>query len=123
MTLAGAVSTIAACVGVGAFIDFYIGKSGQKHLRDWLETWWLRFSYVNARNFGREEALFAVSVMDRLFGRRFFSLRRLCAVAILAVVSLVSPLAATVIRARARHLEWFPSSYSRSLSCLSFRFQ
>ena len=26
--------------------DFWIGKKGEKRVRDWLETWWLRLSYV-----------------------------------------------------------------------------
>jgi hypothetical protein len=75
-----ALTTVVACGGAGAFIDFYIGRAGQRRIRDWLETWWLRLSYVKWSNFGREEALFAVQVMDRLFGRRFLSVRRLIAV-------------------------------------------
>ena len=72
----GSVLTIVAAFGVvGAFIDFYIGKPGQQRVRSWLETWWLRLSYVRWGNLGREEALFAVQVMDRLFGRRLFSVK------------------------------------------------
>jgi hypothetical protein len=74
-----ALSTIAACGGVGAFIDFWIGKRDEKRVRDWLETWWLRLSYVNWGNLGREEALFAIQVIDYLFGRKFFSPRRMIA--------------------------------------------
>jgi hypothetical protein len=80
----GALSTIAACAGVGAFIDFWIGKRGDKRVRDWLETWWLRFSYVNVKNFGREEALYAIAILDSLFGQRLASGRRLTAVAVAA---------------------------------------
>jgi hypothetical protein len=72
-----ALSTIAACSGVGAFIDFWIKKRGQERVRDWLETWWLRFSYVRWGNLGREEAIFAVQVIDYAFGRKFFSARRM----------------------------------------------
>ena len=57
---AEALATVAASGGVGAFIDFWIGRAGQQRVRGWLETWWLRFSYVRLSNFGREEALFAV---------------------------------------------------------------
>ena len=67
-----ALAIVAAFGVVGAFIDFYIGKPGQRRVRDWLETWWLRLSYVCWGNIGQEEALFAVQVMDRLFGKRFF---------------------------------------------------
>jgi predicted outer membrane lipoprotein len=74
----GSALTIVAAFGiVGAFIDFYIGKRGQQRVREWLETWWLRLSYVRWGNIGREEALFAVQVMDRLFGERFFSWKRI----------------------------------------------
>jgi hypothetical protein len=71
---------------VGAFIDFYIGKAGQRRVRDWLETWWLRLSDVRWGNLGREEALFAVKVMDRLFGSRLFSAQRMIVVAAATLV-------------------------------------
>jgi hypothetical protein len=83
---ASALATVAACGGVGAFIDFYIGKAGQRRVKGWLETWWLRLSYVRWGNFGREEALFAVRVMDRLFGKRLFSAQRLICVVVSATV-------------------------------------
>jgi len=64
--------TVAGVTTIGAFIDFYIGKAGQRRVSDWLETWWLRLSYLRWGNFGREEARFAVQVIDRVFGRRIF---------------------------------------------------
>jgi hypothetical protein len=73
-------TTAAACGGVGGAVDFWIQRRGQQRVRDWLETWWLRLSYVRWGNFGREEALFAVQVMDRLFGRHLFSARRMTVV-------------------------------------------
>jgi hypothetical protein len=72
-----ALAIVAAFGVVGAFIDFYIGKPGERRVRDWLETWWLRLSYVHWGNIGREEALLAVQVIDRLFGERFFSWKRI----------------------------------------------
>src|SRR5215472_10124622 len=71
---------------LGAFIDFYIGKDGQRRVRDWLATWWLKFSYIRWDNIGHDEAIFAVSVMDRLFGRRLFSRRRWIAVALFTII-------------------------------------
>jgi hypothetical protein len=116
--------TIAGCTAVGAFIDFYIGKSGQRCIRDRLETWWLRFSYVNARNFGGEEARSAVKWMDRVVGQRFFSLRRLFAVAVAAVVALVPAAAAAIIEGRWDHFEiaWFPPNPSLILFAVSLVF-
>jgi hypothetical protein len=52
---------VGACAGVGKFLDFWIGKAGQQRLKDRLETWWLRVSYVRWDNLGREEALFSPS--------------------------------------------------------------
>jgi len=83
-------TTVAACGGVGAFIDFWIGKQGQQRLRSWLETWWLKFSYVRFQTLGHDEALFAVRVIDRLVGRRLLSVRRLTAALIITVTSLVT---------------------------------
>jgi hypothetical protein len=104
-------TTIAACGGVGAFVDFWIGKGGEKRVRDWLETWWLRFSYVNVRNFGREEANFAVTVLNRLFGREPFSQRHLIATVVTLTVASAPPVIATTVLAF-RHnvrINWYPS--------------
>lgn len=73
-------AVVGTCGVAGAFIDFLMGKAGQKRVRGWLEDWWLRLSYVTWGNFGREEAAFAISVLDRLFGTRLLSLRRFIAV-------------------------------------------
>jgi hypothetical protein len=90
-SLQAVLTTIAACGGAGAAIDFWIKKTGQQRVRSWLETWWLRLSYVRWGNFGREEALFAVEAIDRLFGSRLFSIRRMIVVvaAILVVACLL----------------------------------
>jgi len=65
--LATMIAFIATAGFIGAFIDFYIGKSGQAAVRKSLEDWWLRLEYVRWGNFGRKEALFAVSVIDKIF--------------------------------------------------------
>jgi hypothetical protein len=74
-------TTIAACSAAGAFVDFYIGKDGQRRVKGWLETWWLKFSYVRWDTVGRDESRFAITVMDQLFGRRLFSTKRWIVVA------------------------------------------
>jgi hypothetical protein len=74
--------TVVACAGIGAFIDFYIGKSGQRRVKDCLETWWLKFSDVRWGALGREEALFAVQILNLLFGDRLFSARRMIVVSV-----------------------------------------
>jgi hypothetical protein len=50
--------------GLGAFIDFLIGQSGQQKAKEFLFRWWVRFDDVQWRNFGREEGLFAGQPMD-----------------------------------------------------------
>ena len=77
MSVGNVLTTIAACTGAGAFVDFYIGKSGQKRVRDWLETWRYRLSDIPVRAVGREEARNALRAIDYLFGPKLFSLKRL----------------------------------------------
>jgi hypothetical protein len=69
--------TVAAFGGLGVFLDFYIGKEGQKRLKGRLEHWWLAVSEIRWSNFGREEGLYALTLIDNIFGPRFFSLKRL----------------------------------------------
>ena len=108
---ANALTTVAACGGVGAFIDFYIGKRGQQRVKGWLETWWLRLSYVRWGNFGREEALFAVRAIDRLFGRRLFSFRRITAALVIAIGSFCIIL--TLFKLKSKALLWHDFISSR----------
>ena len=61
---------------VGGVIDFLLSKAQQAKLKAWLENWWLRFSYVNWRNFGRREAEAAVAMLDRWAGPRLWSWKR-----------------------------------------------
>jgi hypothetical protein len=63
--------------GIGALIDFLIGRVGQDRVRDFLLEWWVRFDDVEWNNFAKKEALFSVFVIDECCGRRFFSVRRL----------------------------------------------
>jgi hypothetical protein len=79
---------IAGLTGVGAFIDFLLGRAGQIYVKSVLETWWIRISDVQIHNFGKEEASCAVDIMDRLFGDKFFSSRRAKSV-ILALTSVI----------------------------------
>jgi hypothetical protein len=90
------INFITVGAAAGAFIDFYIGKNGQEGVRSWLETWWLRFSYVNLRNFGQQEALYSVSIIDRLFGEKFFSRRRFTSVVLVATFSVIWTIAIPV---------------------------
>lgn len=92
MEIGKALSVVAIFGGVGAIMDFWIGREGQKRVRNRIEDWWLRMSYINLRSFGREESLFAVEVIDRLFGRKFFSERRLVSVSIVVSVAIIASL-------------------------------
>lgn len=79
------VSILIACASAGAFIDFVIGKKGQKRAREILETWWIRLDDVKVRTFGSEESLVAAAILRWCFGP-FFSVRRLCSLFIILLV-------------------------------------
>jgi hypothetical protein len=89
MSVGNVFATIATCTGAGAFIDFYLGKSGQQWVKDWLETWWIRLSYIPVRAVGREEALNALRVIDYLFGPELLSFKRLGSAVIFKIVSMI----------------------------------
>jgi hypothetical protein len=63
--------------GSGALIDFVIGKAGQAKAKDLLLEWWVRFDDIKWKNFGREDGLFAVFFLDKCFGRRIYSFKRI----------------------------------------------
>jgi hypothetical protein len=70
---------IVAIGGFGAFIDFLIGKAGQEKAKDFLLRWWVRFDDVRWKNFGREEGLFAGRLIEKWFGQKIWSARRIVA--------------------------------------------
>jgi|HubBroStandDraft_4_1064222.scaffolds.fasta_scaffold177132_2 hypothetical protein len=78
--------TIGTCSAVGVFIDFYIGKSGQRRVKDRLETWWIKFSDIRWDTIGRAESEFAIHFMDRFFGKRLISIKRWLVVSITTIV-------------------------------------
>jgi hypothetical protein len=80
---------IVAIGGIGAFIDFLIGRTGQERAKDFLLRWWVRFDDVHWRNFGKEEGLFAGELIEKWFGRRIWSLRRYVVACLLLSLSLV----------------------------------
>jgi hypothetical protein len=83
LTWAGLAGVI---TGVGAFIDFYLGPPGRLRAKDWMLKWWLKIDDVQWAYFGKEEAIFAVRMMDRFFGRRFLSVRRMIVVVVSTIV-------------------------------------
>jgi hypothetical protein len=70
---------IATFGGVGAFIDFLIGRTGQEKVKNLLFEWWVRFDDIQWKNFGKEEGLFAVKCIERWFGKNIWSFCRLFA--------------------------------------------
>jgi hypothetical protein len=71
-----ALGLIAGMGGAGAFIDFCLGKKGQKVVRDWLEVQWIKVSDVNLGNIGQKEAIWTINYLRKTLGHSFFSLRR-----------------------------------------------
>lgn len=76
-TLRDTLWPIVAIGGLGALIDFLIGRTGQERAKDFLLKWWVRFDDVRWRTFGREEGLFAGALIEKWFGRRIWSVRRI----------------------------------------------
>jgi hypothetical protein len=87
-TLKNILWPIVAIGGLGAFIDFLIGKAGQAKAKDFLLKWWVRFDDVHWQNFGREEGLFAVDMIERWLGKRIWSSRRIVACLVVLVIFL-----------------------------------
>jgi hypothetical protein len=76
MSLPELIAIVAVMTAIGVFVDFLLYNPGRARVAAAPEHWWVRFGDVSRNNFGRKEAEFAVSVLDRWFGRRFFSVRR-----------------------------------------------
>jgi len=76
-TVKNIASAVIAIGGLGAFIDFLIGRARQAKAKDFLLRWWVRFDDVRWKNFGREEGLFAGRLIEQWFGKRIWSVRRL----------------------------------------------
>jgi hypothetical protein len=68
---------IATFAGIGAFIDFLIGKVGQEKVKTLLFEWWVRFDDVQWKDFGKQEGLFAAHCIERWFGKNIWNHRRL----------------------------------------------
>jgi hypothetical protein len=83
--------------GLGAFIDFLIGKAGQEKARDFLTKWWIRFDDVNWHNFGKEEALFAGEALKKWFGKRTWSFRRIFISATVLVIASICSITINII--------------------------
>src|SRR4051812_23594489 len=76
-TLKDIVWPVVALGGIGALIDFLIGRAGQDKARDLLLRWWINFDDVKWRDVGKKEAQFAVSILDRLRSAAFRPLAHL----------------------------------------------
>lgn len=79
--------TIAAFSGVGAVIDFLLGRAGQKRVREWLEINWYRYSDVKWGDLGKGEADAFVRITDALFGARLLSARRALSTLLVAALA------------------------------------
>jgi hypothetical protein len=88
---------VVAIGGLGAFIDFLIGKPRQARAKDFLFRWWVRFDDIKWRNFGREEGLFAGHLIGEWFGQRLFSARRFLSAIILLILFVILGLLRVIV--------------------------
>jgi hypothetical protein len=86
-TVRNIASAVIVIGGLGAFIDFLIGRTGQERAKDFLLRWWVRFDNVQWRTFGKEEGLFAGELIAKWLGRRVYSLRRFVAFFVLLIIT------------------------------------
>jgi hypothetical protein len=76
MQLTGWLTVIGGCALAGGAIDFFIGKAGQRKVRDWLELRWYQVADIAWDNWARKEAQAYVSTFDRVAGKLLFSKKR-----------------------------------------------
>jgi hypothetical protein len=77
----------------------------KKKQKDFLLTWWSIFDDVRWKNFGKEEGLFAARLIERWFGTRMWSPRRLVvAVGLLGVFSVIAYL--RLIISNDQYMRW-----------------
>ena len=77
-----ALTIVAACGVIGAYIAIRMGKNGRVVVQAKMEEWWLRMSYVKLTNLGKKEAELAAEWITYVFGT-FGSKRRILIVAVL----------------------------------------
>jgi hypothetical protein len=74
-------------VALGAVLDFLYSAEEKARLRVLLEATLYRFRYVTPRSFGREEMTFAIGLLERVFGSRFWSWRRWIGVSLVSLMA------------------------------------
>jgi hypothetical protein len=88
---------IAVFGGLGAFIDFLIGRAGQERAKDFLLGWWVKLSDIKRGDLGKEDALFIASVIERWLGSTIWSRKRVMATSTFAVFSMILGTAVNVL--------------------------
>jgi hypothetical protein len=68
--------------GLGAAIDFLIGSERQRKIKDWLTEKWVNFEDMKWSNFSTKEAQYFVHFLDRVFGAKLLSWRRIASSAV-----------------------------------------
>lgn len=91
-------ATVAIAAIIGGFFDFYVGKNGQKLVRNWMESLWIRLSYMTLSDVARVESLLAGRVISKVFGTRLFSLKRVLLFTTLFLLLLVVALSSSALR-------------------------
>ena len=79
---------ILACAGLGALIDFLLGRAGQERVRAALEAVWIHIAYIDFKTFAAAEARAASLVLRRMFGT-WWSLKRVFAIICVLAASIL----------------------------------
>jgi hypothetical protein len=83
LLLLGLLAKIGVFAAIGKFIDLCLSDETDKRLRGYLETYWLKLSFMSFTALGRTELQSALALSDQFLGKSLFSLRRLLASATL----------------------------------------
>lgn len=75
-TIQSAAVAIGIFASIGAFIDFYLGKSGQKQVRESLARIWIVLDDVPVKDLAKKEAVFALQALTSMLGSSWRSPRR-----------------------------------------------
>jgi hypothetical protein len=111
---------LAAGLGtVGRFIDFYIGNTRQKALKEWVLKGWVAFEDMRWHNFSQNEARTFIFWFDRAFGERLLSWRRLTScVAVFTAYVVVYVVVYEIYRRDWSHLPQPTPEYAESTEAL-----
>ena len=95
-------AVVASFCGLGAVVDFLVGKKNENKIRDYLVELWVRLDDLKAKIFDKQEMIYTRDIIVTLFGERLFSRKRVAAILYLTsgclVLTFIVPILLAVVR-------------------------